>query len=832
MAMFLTVATAMAVPAKRGVKKTLTLKDGTRVEATLKGDEFVNYYQTEDGRAIQQLDGAYQVVDREALVKEHTRLMSTRNKQRAARRVGSAPEGGYKGQKKGLVILVQFTDVKFTYTMEQFDAFFNQSGFDLCGMSGSVHDYFHAQSYGEFDLDFDVVGPVTMSHTASYYASSTDKKRVPDLVYDACKKVDSNVNFKTYDWDKDGVVDQVYVIYAGYGAAQGAENTIWPHEWSLSAGTNGTYMTGERNVVSTYGISNELRGNGKSNTGILDGIGTACHEFSHCLGLPDFYDTRDNGTNFGMNVWSLMDYGCYNDNGCTPSGYTAYERWYSGWLEPTELSGSRQIVDMPAIEEQPVAYIVYNDNYKNEYYMLANHQQTGFDKAQYGHGLLVLHADYSADAWTQNVVNNDPEHQRMTIIAADNNYDDTYDYDLAGDLFPGSGNNDALTDESTPAATLYNDNTDGRKYMGKPITDIMEAEGLITFNFMGGVHVDSPIVAEATNITETSFTANWNAVSGAQEYTVILTKTMKPSNNPYDNVIFSEDFKNFKSEVSSTRTDISDRLDEFTELSGWTGSKLYRSPYLLRVGNNSEEGDLVSPVFEQPSQDALTVVVTPTGISNSTGTLELRIILASTGEYANATLSDIPSATDSPYSYLLSANWTYGDFQVGIHSSTPGVCMQGLMALDGIYTWDDFSVKSESMALVRQNGNQSHKIVLSEDDFAWYSPEGKRIARPRKVNKSEVSTYRTTATHYDFVDLTPAVYSYRVRVTTSEGVSAWSDEATVDLTTGINEIKSEESGMKNDGAVYDLAGRQIVTYSNRPMQRGIYIQGGKKILVK
>lgn len=813
-----------AVPAKRGVKRTLTLKDGTQIEATLTGDEHVHYYLTADQRAIQKIDDEYQFVNRQALVREHARKLKARNAERAARRVGTAPESGYHGQKRGLVILVEFSDVKFTYDQATFNDYFNKVGYNQDGMHGSVHDYFLEQSYGEFDLEFDVVGPVSMTRTAAYYSDEKNSSRVPDLVYDACKKVDADVNFKTYDWDNDGIVDQVYVIYAGYGAAQGAENTIWPHEWTLAGGTNGTYMTGERNMVSTYGISCELKGDGKTSTGILDGIGTACHEFSHCLGLPDFYDTSDDGSNFGMNVWSLMDYGCYNDNGCTPSGYTAYERWFGGWLTPTELNSSQQVVNIPAIEDEPVAYIIYNDNEKNEYYLLANHQQKGFDTAQYGHGLLVNHVDYDASVWGENTVNNDAEHQRMTIIPADNKFGG-YGRDNDGDPFPGSSGNDALTDDTKPAASLYNANTDGKTLMGKPITDIMEANGLITFNFMGGVTVDAPVIAEATNITETSFTANWNAVVGAVEYTLELTTEEVSSSDPYDNVIFSESFANFESEIASTRTDLSDKLDEYTNLPGWTGSKLYRSPYLLRVGNNTEEGYIVSPVFEQPSKEALSIAISPAGISGNTGNMELRLILASTGQYAPANITEIPSVTEGVYTYLLSTPWTYGAFQIGVYSETPGVYLQGLMAFDGEYTWDDFDVKAERSFNIPGKHNTNTTRLLNEGSLSWYAPDGQPIASPIRKAKKSATYYNTTNTYYDFANLPPAIYTYRVRVTTSEGISPWSEEMTVDLTTGIQQVQTEKSIANGD--IYDLSGRKV----SQP-KHGIYIMNGKKILVK
>lgn len=70
----------------------------------------------------------------------------------------------------------------------------NETGYaNSLGFVGSVKDYFLAQSNGQFELDFDVVGPYTLNHEYAYYGapsgSSTDV-RPSDMVYDACRLAD------------------------------------------------------------------------------------------------------------------------------------------------------------------------------------------------------------------------------------------------------------------------------------------------------------------------------------------------------------------------------------------------------------------------------------------------------------------------------------------------------------------------------------------------------------------------------------------------------------------------------------------------------------------
>lgn len=486
----------MAVPAKKQWLEKLTT-DGTVVKVQLIGDEFGHWYIDAEGNSFTlTAEDILEKIDVTGLKTQRAaRAKAVNVARRGPARVFGEPStnGEYIGKKKGLVILVNFKDLSMneSNTQTAFDDQFNQVGYSRNGHIGSVHDYFFDQSYGKFDLSFDVVGPFTVSNNMSYYGSNDgngNDKYPATMVAEAVKQADQYVNYQDYDWDGDGEVDQVFVVYAGYGEAAGAaSNTIWPHEWNLESAA--AYRDGpgaltlDGVTINTYACSSELDGTSGSK---MDGIGTACHEFSHCLGLPDFYDTADNG-NFGLDSWSLMDYGCYNGEGCVPCAYTAYERWYSGWMNLATLSETTSVKGMKAITDQePEAYIIYNDANRNEYYILQNIQQESWNSEAYGHGLLVLHINYIKSYWENNSVNTSSTLQCCTIIPADNNLRTTVS-SLAGDPYPGTASNPELTDTSRPASKLYNNNTSGRKYMSKPITDIAEKNGLIDFEFMKNV---------------------------------------------------------------------------------------------------------------------------------------------------------------------------------------------------------------------------------------------------------------------------------------------------------------------------------------------------------
>lgn len=489
----------MAVPARR-VKNTVTLSDGKTITLTLCGDEFSHYYESEDGRRFQlQDDGEFVAINHDESVSRIQRVRRQQvNDRRRSRQV--AKRSPIEGEKRGLVILVNFSDKAMTYTQADYQDYFNKPGYSKYGMAGSVRDYFLDQSYGRLSIDFDVVGPVTVSNNMSYYGENDaqgNDKYPATMVIEALKLVNSSVDFSNYDWDGDGEVDQVYVIYAGYGENSSApKNTIWPHEYFLSYakyygdGNGIQYMDGVK--IDTYACSSELMGRNGNN---IDGIGTACHEFSHCLGFPDFYDTS--GKAFGMDAWDVMDYGCYGNEGYTPCGYTSYERMAAGWLTPIELTEYTAVKDMPALVDEPVAYIIYNKANNKEYFMLENRQLKSWDSSLYGHGMLVLHVDYDKSSWDDNSVNKTENRQRMTIVPADNSLNGKNSADgkgasyLAGDPWPGTKRNTSLTNTTTPAAKLYNNNSNGVKYLNYPLNEITEQNGLISF--VGGSAPDAII---------------------------------------------------------------------------------------------------------------------------------------------------------------------------------------------------------------------------------------------------------------------------------------------------------------------------------------------------
>lgn len=482
-----------AMPVKPGIWRNITLADGTVVKAELVGDEHLTYWRTADGACYRQtpsagvfskvelsaLQGEYDAVVAQKAAREKAILESARTSMPVKKVEGSK----FQGKKKCLVILANFADTKFKpeHTLDLYKQIINGENYsdETLGFKGSVRDYFKAQSGGQFEIDFDVVGPVDLPKGYAGYgkndASGRDQTAlVYPMVEDAVNLAkDMVTDWKQYDWDGDGLVEEVFVLYAGHGQATYPQDPdlVWPHKSAIDP------MTVADGVkVSVYACSCELGA-----TEAIDGIGAFCHEFSHCMGLKDHYDI--NGRGYGTGFWDIMCFGCYNGNSFLPAEYNSYEKMFCGWKEPIVLNAEPQKIEgMKALAAGGDTYIFYNDGNENEYYMLENRQKTGWDAALPGEGLIVLHVDYSKGAWEDNQVNYNAARQRMTVIPADNTLGST-DEDKAGDAWPYQGNN-SLTNYSRPACTVYNANTDGTGYMNKYLLNITQnADGTISFEY-------------------------------------------------------------------------------------------------------------------------------------------------------------------------------------------------------------------------------------------------------------------------------------------------------------------------------------------------------------
>jgi M6 family metalloprotease-like protein len=532
------------------------MPDGTELNVRLVGDESGHYWLSEDNQVIDldssgffryaTLDatGGYEVsatkvtplalrgdserrfvagLDRQSVLSALESQRNASGSRRVAQRsketselIGNFPS---QGEQRAIVVLVEYQDEKFKVASpaETFNNMLNQRAYADNGATGSVADWFIDNSCGQFTPQFDVYGPITLSHDMAYYGAN-DKNGDDEFAYmmavEACQQLDDKVDFTLYDRDHNGVVDNVYIFYAGYGENLGAsEETVWPHSDDISDITSQIYtFDGVR--LDHYACSNE-----RKMDDTLEGIGTFCHEFSHVMGLPDLYATNYSSA-FTPGAWSVLDEGPYNNDSHTPPYYTVYERYSLGWLTPKEI-GKPANLTLDVISANQ-GFLITSDN-DTEYFLLENRQQQGWDLYIPSHGMLVWHIDYNEGVWNTNTVNNKRSHQYVDIVEADNIESDGT---LDGDPFPGSYNITSFTDDTAPGMRCW----DGTG-LSKPITEITERDGIISFAISGGTREMASVEAlEATDVDMEAFTANWTASAEADSYLLtVYTTTTLPS---------------------------------------------------------------------------------------------------------------------------------------------------------------------------------------------------------------------------------------------------------------------------------------------------------------
>lgn len=395
--LFLCCLSVFAKPAKPGFIK-YKQPDGTTIQIMRHGDEWASWTTNERGQVIHKdADGFFREVSgvTPALAAELASVRRRSIQEMQASATAPARTPAALGQKHFLVILVEFSDLAFTIDEPQqsISSMLNQNGYSLNGATGSARDYYYDNSHGKFEPIFDVVGPVKLDKDKAYYGHNEDDNDVnaTEAIRDGCVLVDDLVDFSNYDVDGDGEVDLVYVVYAGFGEADSADDdAIWPHQWYLSAG--GFSLTLDEMKIDRYACGSELMGDGR-----MDSIGTICHEFGHCIGLPDFYDVDydENGRAAGLFYYSLMCSGSYNNDGWTPPYFSIVERKMLGWVDDSALQEFPKdgMYTLTSVDDN-LAYKTLTDM-EGEYFVYECRDTHGWDKYVPSPGLIIYHVDQS-----------------------------------------------------------------------------------------------------------------------------------------------------------------------------------------------------------------------------------------------------------------------------------------------------------------------------------------------------------------------------------------------------------------------------------------------------
>lgn len=677
------------------------------------------------------------------------------------------------------VIFVQYTDIKFKSSdpKQTFATYFNEG-------ASSGRQYFIDNSNGVYQPQFDLYGPVTLPNNRKYYGGNVggNDQRPGQMVADACTALDGQINFKDYDTNGDGYVDAVILLYAGNGEQytyQNIPDAIWPHKWELSSSDYGKTLTLDGVKIDNYGCFNELYGTSASSTKI-DGIGVFCHEFSHALGLPDLYYTGyDDVDYYGMGSWSLMCQGCYNNDGYTPVGYTAYDKWFNGWIDEIPEATANTQYTMPvfntgvAANDQPLR--ITNPSNANEWFVITNRANTGWNRYDQDEGLLIYRVTYNRTVWANNTVNNTSTGYYVPLCA--DNSASYYNEDT--DLWPYN-NKTELSGTTTPALKPYSGAA-----LNRSISEMTRnADGTVSF-WVDRAPVPTlatPVLAGHTSVGSTSFTANWTHQTDAD-----VTYTLE--------VIPHRDF------ALLYDVDFSQGLPQGWSVSGF--HEIDQNENALRLASSNNPGEVYTPQFTLDNSGIVTVKVNAKYYRTEASSL--KVTLYDTND--NELTSMLQALTES-----------YKDYTIKI-TGTPGAKV--------------------SLGL----GATAKKKRLYIKSAQIYTGDASATAAPAKAPAETGDANSRTITGITGLSYTveglaeKGSFDYRVKAVpvdqTTAAASAWTAYNTVELSLSGVENVGTEADTDAPARYFNLQGIEVNASTLAP---GIYIrlQGGRseKIAVR
>lgn len=483
--------------------KTFIQKNGQKVKLYHKGDNHINWFETQKGeKVLINSDGNYvyarqdsqgRMVPSDKLVEKESfflfRLFTKSepkgekeiffnkaqidkrinfNKAENSNKIRTKTICPTKGNIRMLTVLVEFPDLPHQFSKDKFEDMMNQPNYKS---NGSFKDYYNKCSYGKLNISTDVIGWIKVDKPQAYYGgnneyNSDSNPRV--LLHDVIKQIKKlDIDFSKYDSNSDGLIDVIHIIHSGYGEESGEDpNAIWSHQRTLKdkIEVKGNYY------INNYFTSPELSSYKRNE---ITSIGVICHEYGHALGLMDYYDTDYNesgGRSLGLRNWDLMASGFWNNRGNCPAYTNAYSKYLLGWIYLKEL-GMNQDIILKNIEEHEEGYII-STKHKSEFFVLENRQQIGFDKELPHHGLLIYKIDRSDDSWKDNEINITPGKEHLKLLRS-------HSFSQYAP-FPGESDVTKITDYTNPSNLLSKD----RDYSHKGLIGIEESRKIISAKYI------------------------------------------------------------------------------------------------------------------------------------------------------------------------------------------------------------------------------------------------------------------------------------------------------------------------------------------------------------
>jgi len=829
-----------AIPAQGNLVK-VKQPDGTELSIRLVGDEYLHFNVTEDGYSVvqneqgfyvyaeqnaegelvptsqiahdeaqrQSKEKAFLASKRKFLAPKMTKAVAEEKKnefdrRRKALEMRRAAKFDY-SKFRGLVILVEFNDKKFDHenytniitdmiTKDDYDGYYNHNNVKI-SCTGSVKDYYRDNSMGIFQPQFDIVGPVQINYSQYYPKSTSNASTITCAALDAADKI---VNFKDYDTDRDGVVDMVYFIFAGHGANFTTNNKdlLWPHASSiLERKSDGYYYYVYKDGVrlGRYACSTELQG-GETQR-VIDGIGTICHEFSHVLGLPDFYDTdydKGGGQSVHPANWTLMAGGGYLNNSRTPAGYSLFERYMAGWATPQVIEEEGEY-SLERVNESNTGFRI-NTPVNKEFFILENRQNSRWDTFLPGHGLLVFRVDSTnTSVWSDNTLNANPKHNYYVLVRARGN-----NGAAAADPYPGTGRVTTLNNVTSPA----NLKTWAGKETKFGLINITERNGVISFG-IENTYVLRELILPETYALPTGITQQL-PVKAVPEY-VSYTLTWKSAD---ESIVTVDQEGNIHGVSEGTTTITVESNNGVTASCEVTVATLPETNQIaaFKAFNEGQES-----ILSLENAEVLYVYQNDIYVRDATGAIVLNktgLSLKQNDIVSGKLIGKLQHLNNMPQ---FSPTKPASDLTVAEGSEVQPTALKATDLSPRYYA--DYVVV-EKTPLLRDN----NIFVLDDDEnriARLYNVLGvKGITVPSDLTDKRFNIYAIYGTHPTGSEIIEELYILR-----SPEETDWTPSG----------IELNEETTPNNQNVYDLQGRKILSTK---LPKGIYIVGGRKVVVK
>jgi len=823
-----------AVPAYPGLRKLLQ-PDGTSIFVRTVGDEYAHLLVDSEGRPLHfdATTGCYRLTGESAhevpallqrlrnghLVTHQPFVLQPRTAAASDHHTMRISDVPTLGSHKALVVLVQFSDRQFSMTdaVDYYDRYFHDINFRDNGARGCVTEWFREGSFYQYDPEFDVIGPVTVSYSSTELAGTDGIGDTWKMIQQVVSLIDEQVDFSQYDTDGNGTCDNIYCIYAGYGQADSYyDDVIWPHSGNLSETEIDGYMRNktvqaDEVTIDRYTVSAELNGQ----TGVPVGMGTFVHEFGHVLGLADHYCTTG-ATSFNLpGYWDVMAYGPYCDDQNCPPLFTAFERYSLDWLQPTQLTTAADtLIDVPILADSNIAYRVDVPGKSYEYYLIENRQQRAWDRYIPGHGALVWHIDEDQTVWDANMVNGVAGHPRVDIVEAGG----TTSYEgLASDPFPGS-----------KRVTQYHF-TDWSKKEIFAFVDVQERSGTVCLRLDGtNYRLDAPM-PELTEVSGRSVRIDWERPYLGDQFDVELLQS--------DSLIMSNTITDSKLLLSELEPECDYQLRISSRCMHLTSDTIafYFSTLPLQVFEQTAVALPATDVTETSftahweAMPLATSYIIVLYSRESTGVSEV-----GTG-FDNATASDyqLPEGWSTDVTTSPSSQY-YGENSPSFRFNTNGTYLlasQSGSALTQVSFWHRSNNSGNALIVEQLVGNEWVMVgdtiraasgVAVQEVLPLDEAQSVRLTYLHKMGYLLIDdiyvTYRhdeynwlfpteVVGTEYYFCNLDPTVrFSYDVVATDGTNFSAFSNRIDVEQPAAIQKLRVDALSEKR---LYDLMGRRV-----------------------